>query len=542
MRTYKDMIEDYLLWYYKRTGNKKYQPHIYLDEDLDPQILEQRKGVVWKEILTLCYGGIGGIYWFFKFILGDLTYAGYPMPIRFNKLWWDWSNLAKKGDHICIKCSRQHGKSTYWTVIQTVFRTSLYEHYNVLIESATEEQATMLLGFVEKIIYNNEFLMSKRSKSAKWSTTELHYNGGKIVGKGIGSEVRGGTYDYIILDDILRSDNKLSDSDIENFIDEEIEPMILVRNGQIIIVGTPKSATDIFSSIESRIRDGSTWKLFEYPAITDWNKKRVLCPDRFTWPQLMNKRRIMGSKKFEKEFLCKTYSSGSQLFPDEIRKLAREKGREYTLYPKHKPEYTGIRYYIGVDCARAGSASADYTVVTVLALDEKTMEKRIVWVWREKGLKTTEQVEKIANVSARFEHPLILVEQNNLGQDFIDILVDNYSLNIEAFTTSVKTKEDLIRFLINAFENEKIIIPQGNEYSREVMQELDQELERFVDEIFKGSGHSHDDMVISLALANRCTQIDSGIPSAQTMDKKHTSSLERYVETDDLYHILKTTY
>lgn len=130
------------------------------------------------------------------------------------------------------------------------------------------------MGFVVRIIENNEFLHSKKGKVSKWSTTEINYNGGKILAKGVGSEVRGGTYDYIVCDDILRSDNKLSDEDISTFIGEELEAMIFVRRGQIVIVGTPKSESDIFSEIEEKIDlkgDDSGWKLFSYPAILDWN-------------------------------------------------------------------------------------------------------------------------------------------------------------------------------------------------------------------------------------------------------------------------------
>ena len=550
MRTYQDIIEDYLEWYCKKQeelGKPYIDPKEYLSGSESE--INIKKGRIWRKILKLVYKKDEGIYWFTKFILGDLTYAGYPNPIRFNSLWFKWTKIANSGDHISIKCSRQHGKSTYWTVIQSVYRTSLYENYNVLVESASEDQAVMLMGYIINIINNNEFLISKKSKSAKWSTTEISFNGGKIVGKGVGSEVRGGTYDYIICDDILRSDNKLGDEDIERFVGEELEAMIFVRKGQMVLVGTPKSESDIFATIDEQIDKGSSgWKQYTYPAILDWDKKELLCPDRFTWEQLMRKREIMGRMKFDKEFMCQTYSSGSQLFPFELRKRAMELGIPHKLYSKAKPEEVNkISYYIGVDCARAGTASGDFTVATVVAYNPDDQTKRIVWLWRKKGLKIKEQVEQIAELSKNFNHPIILVEQNNIGQEFIDIMVDEYNLNVEQFLTTKGSKyEDLIRYLIIALENEKIILPTGNEFSKEVIKDLDRELERFVveitkagNEVFKGSGHSHDDMVISLALANRCTQSYGYSPFANTLSASKTSALEKFAATGDLREVLR---
>jgi len=550
MRKYDNMIEDYLIWYNKQQKEKN-KDLINLDEYLKDKSKEStiKKGKVWAEILRLCYLPEEGIYWFTKFILGDLMYAGYPNPIRFNHLWWKWTKIANSGDHISIKCSRQHGKSTYWTVLQSIYRTSLFEHYNVLIESASEDQAVMLMGYIVNIINNNEFLQEKKAKNAKWSTTEISFNGGKIVGKGVGSEVRGGTYDYIVCDDILRSDNKLSDTDIEKFVGEELEAMIFVRKGQLIIVGTPKSESDIFSTIEEQNADGKGgWKQYTYPAILDWDNKEILCSDRFTWNQLMQKRKIMGAMKFDKEFMCQTYSSGSQLFPNELRKRSMKTGKDYVLYSKAKPEEINkIAYYIGVDVARAGTASGDYTVATVIAYNTEDQTKRIVWLWRKKGLKINKQVEQIAEISKNFNNPVVLVEQNNIGQDFIDVMVDNYNLNVESFITTKGSKyEDLIRYLVAAFENEKIIMPTGNEFSKEVIKDLDRELERFVveitkagNEVFKGSGHSHDDMVISLALANRCTQSYGYSPFSSSLAATKSSALEKFAATGDLREVLR---
>ena len=136
---------------------------------------------------------------------------------------------------------------------------------------------------------------------------------------------------------------------------------------------------------------------------------------------------------------------------------------------------------MGVDTARSGKASADYTVAIVIAYKPSTGEKRIVWFWRERGLKINIQIEKIAEISRKFNNPLILVETNNMGVEFVDQMIDNYGLNVEEFTTTKGNKfDDLIRMLIVSFEKEKIIFPQGDARSRKMMDIIDRELDRFV--------------------------------------------------------------
>lgn len=548
MRTYNDIINEYLEWYAYKNGDNSFLPsHYFVGSDEEISV---KKAAVWKNLIERCYDTTYGIFWFTKFILGDLTYAGYPEPIRFNSLWLKWSLLSNSGDHIAIVSARQHGKSSFWSMLLPLYRTTLYDNYNVLIESASEDQAIALLSLIINIIERNEFLSSKKSSSGKWSSTEITFNGGKIVGKGVGSEVRGSTFDMICADDILRSDNKLSDADIKRFIDEELEPMLLVRRGQLIVVGTRKSDSDIFSTIYKRSEEGRGWKIYTFPAILNHDTKQLLCPDRFTWEQLMYKKRVIGQRSFDKEFLCKTYSSGSQLFPQKYINRAIELGNDYVVYSKKDDtEMNTWLYRIGVDCARAGTASGDYTVVTVIAHNQTTQEKRLVWLWRAKGLKISTQVENIAEISQKFDHPPILVERNNIGQEFIDLMVDNYNLHVEQFTTGARgqRKDDLIRMLITAFENEKMIIPNGDVESKEMMEPLTNELGRFVLEITRagnermhGSGSSHDDCVMSLALANRCSMMYSGTPFAAAVEKSSRANtpLERYATTNNEWEVL----
>jgi hypothetical protein len=259
----------------------------------------------------------------------------------------------------------------------------------------------------------------------------------------------------------------------------------------------------------------------KFPAIIDYDKKILQCPDRFTWDDIMEKRLSMGALKFAREYQLEFFSRDISLFPKKIVEPALAKGKEATFLKRWTNLGAEWNIVCGVDVARAGTVSADYTVVVVLAHNNITQEKRIIYMWRSKGLKIREQAEEIAVISRTFNHPFFLVEKNNVGQELIDELVDKFNLNVKEFLTGGKgqKKEELIRSLVMAFEHEQIIIPRGDEESIKVTNCLLDELERFCavptaagNEQFKGVG-THDDSIMALAIANRAT-LEFGAPFA----------------------------
>jgi hypothetical protein len=301
--------------------------------------------------------------------------------------------------------------------------------------------------------------------------------------------------------------------------------MLLNRDGQLILVGTPKSDKDIFSEVRRRIKTEpkTPWVLREFPAIIDYEKKILQCPDRFTWDKIMEKRLTMGSLKFAREYQLEFFSREQSLFPTKLLNAAKRRGTDASLLDRSDKRGKEWQYVMGVDVARSGSVSADYTVATVLAYSSVTQDKLIAHIWREKGLKISEQAAHIAMLARKFDNCQVLVEQNNIGIDMIDTLADDWNVGVETFITGGKgqKKEELIRFLITSFEHEQFIMPQNDEWDRQQIGLLCDELSKFCvtltpagNERFEGVG-GHDDMVMSLALANKATQI-FGIPFAMS--------------------------
>ena len=537
MRSYKDIYTDYCNWLVEKTGDDSLKYETLLET-------KDKNGVnayLNKAILEKCYDVENGLYFFCRFIIGDLLDIGYPTEFRYNSLLRHWDKLVKQHKKLCIMSARGHGKSVFFDQILNLYDMFLHKFRRVIVISSSQEQANSRLDELKLIIDNNEWLRSKKGNN--WAREDISYNGGYVKVKGIESEILGQHVDRIVLDDILRTDNKISDQEIEDRVDMNLDPMLLNRDGQLIIVGTPKRATDIFATIFRRTAEDPKcpWKFYKFPAILDKDKKTLLCPDRFTWEKIMNKRLSMGSLKFSREYQLEFFSRDTSLFPSELIDPAKSKGKDMSLLmqaDKRDPTWTFIG---GIDVARSGKVSADYTVVIILAYNTVKPQKQIVHFWRKKGLKISEQAKYIADISARFKHPCFVVEQNNLGQEMIDELVDDHNIFLEPFVTTARSKDELIRFLVKSFEFEQITMPMGDENSRQSMRILEDELGKFCvtatpggNEKFEGVG-AHDDSVIALALANKGTQT-VGVPFAvssyrEGYGKPSTDAYESLIRT-----------
>ena len=527
MRTIDDMLETYLSFIDKNVTLEE-----YLGEAGDEE-KAIKKGLLYKEVIKLCLDEKFGIFYFMNIILGDMSEAGYPKPIRYNTLFRKFEIITKRYKHLAMECARTHGKSTF-SYVYTLYRASLFKFNLIIIESASDKQAVKHFKKMRRIIDTNEFLIDKIMNKGQDTNNHLDYNGGYIEAYGFGAEIRGDHVDLIIVDDILRSDNKLSDQDIEDFMNEELEPMIGDRRGQIILIGTRKHETDIFGSVKQNVG----WKSVDFPAIIDWEKKILQCPDRYTWEDMMMKMAIQGKRSFLKEYQNEFYSGAQSIFDVADIDLAKAKGKDFELVKKGDKD----KYYVAaVDTARAGGVSSDFTVMIVLEIDQNSYSRKIAHMWRAKGKKIKYQVEIIANIANKFNDCTVLVETNNMGQEFIDQLIDDYNTDVEKFTTTSTgkgKKEDLIRLLVNTFENEKIIFPQRTKESRIQMEIIENELNKFQavqtkagNEQLKGVG-AHDDCVIALALANKVAQTSGYAPamvverSENVEDNRMQSELE----------------
>jgi len=216
----------------------------------------------------------------------------------------------------------------------------------------------------------------------------------------------------------------------------------------------------------------------------------------------MQRKAEIGSLKFTREYLCVPISTGTALFNPEF--VEKCKNKEYVLKLGNRKD-KGYRYYVGVDPAI--STDGDYNVITVLEVDEN-QNKAIVHVDRAKNIEFRENIEKIRLIGKVFEPEEILFETNTFAKAFTQELKNMTDLNVRDFNTTRKKKQEIILNLQMNIENQKIIMPYGDSASRRLTGALIEELSMFsitTSGRFEGVG-AHDDLVMSLALANAASQ------------------------------------
>ena len=216
----------------------------------------------------------------------------------------------------------------------------------------------------------------------------------------------------------------------------------------------------------------------------------------------MQRKAEIGSLKFTREYLCVPISTGTALFNPEF--VEKCKNKDYVLKLGNRKD-KGYRYYVGVDPAI--STDGDYNVITVLEVDDD-QNKTIVHVDRAKNVDFRENIEKIKIIGKIFQPEEILYETNTFAKAFTQELRSVSDLNVRDFNTTRKNKQEIILSLQMNIENEKLNLPYGDAASRRVTNMIIEELSMFSithSGRFEGVG-AHDDLVMSLALANAASQ------------------------------------
>jgi len=370
MRTINEIIDDYLTWLSVQKDDKTLLPHRFF-YGLNKSDENVYRTEILKKLVNKLYNREYGSFYFCKFVLGDLRYApgAVRQPWSYNNLMLKWDNLMRNYRFLAVMCSRTLGKTTKFSVSEPIRRLFLFKNYRVLIESASSELViSEVMDKIKSIIDSNELLLMKKDKKCVWQRERITYNEGSIIGKGYGSAVRGLHVDFICADDVLRKDNRLSNRQIKDFFYRELTPMVKDSRGQLILVGTPMNEDDLFADIREKSKNTeSDWHFSKFPAILNYETKELQCPDRYTFEELMKERLNIGEWRFEVEYQVMFRPPARGIFSQTILNVAFDKGRDLTFKSKGEKD---VEYVIGVDVARGGSASADYTQFTVLHVDK----------------------------------------------------------------------------------------------------------------------------------------------------------------------------
>jgi phage terminase large subunit-like protein len=282
--------------------------------------------------------------------------------------------------------------------------------------------------------------------------------------------IRGNTFDYMVVDEMAFTRAELWD--------EVLSATVMVKGKKVIFISTPKGKNH-FHRICMQHNYDERYTYFHYSSYDN----PMIDPR-----ELDERKRSLPDHIFRQEYLAEFLDNGSGLFKN-IKQSVK------TIYP-------GAKAYAGLDIGRAD----DYTVLTIL--DESG---QLVYVNRWRHQDWTKIIDSVAQ-SINSHKATTLIEVNNQGDVFHEMLRDKCRGLIVPFTTTSKTKPMIIEDLALAFEQLEI-----------TLQDIDwlvDELENFT-YIYNVNTRAvqysapiglHDDGVMSLALAWHCrkTQQNKG--------------------------------
>ena len=274
--------------------------------------------------------------------------------------------------------------------------------------------------------------------------------------------IRGNTFNYMIVDEMAFTRPELWD--------EVLSATVMVKGKKVIFISTPKGRNH-FHRICMQPNYDDRYAYFHFSSFDN----PMIDPQ-----ELHERKRSLPDHIFRQEYMAEFIDNASGLFKD-IKSCVgawSEQGKNYA----------------GLDIGRAD----DYTVLTIL-----NEAGQMIYVGRWRHDEWTKIIDKV-EAQIRKYNAVTLIEVNNQGDIFHEMLSSRMRNLINPFTTTSKTKPVIIEDLALAFEQQDIkIMDEGW---------LIDELENFT-YIYNPNTRSvqysapigmHDDGVISLALAWHC--------------------------------------
>lgn len=439
----------------------------------------------------------------------------------------EWGDLVHHHNKLCIEAARDHGKSYYFSNAYAIWqlyrysppkrqfsrRPSKANSNRGFLFSFSLQQAVDLIeilkGTIESIDILRERLMPSNTREGAWASTNIVCkNGARLTGKGFGSSVRGAHPYWTIVDDGLKDNVIYSQLQRQKSIDyfHSVIMNMLVPGGQIIVVGTPFHANDLYGDLKTK----KGWFVIEYPAI--FPDGRILWPQRWCFKDLIDKKNTQGNIIFSRENLCRPIVSDSSIFPLDILKRSLVRMENYTLvrnrddFPKKFSKVT-----TGADFAISSNVGADYYCFTTFGVDEENA----MWlldIQIGKGKTYDEQLQILKGINVRFR-PDVMVFESNVFQQIFTEGATKYGMPVVPHNTGVE-KNDLSKGwcqLAVMFERGQFHIPVGDKYSCDMKDMIFEQLGSvaFTDKGGLASVGGHDDICSSIWLATLGRNISS---------------------------------
>jgi len=343
---------------------------------------------------------------------------------------WQRSVLLDKHRFKVVCSGRQAGKSHMagaYAIIKCLQRANSV----VWVVSPSFRQSGFLFDKITGFCNDCKIPVSTKRSQQEMSVT-FNLNGSIIqaVSADDPDKLRGATLDAVIVDEAAMVKNGI--------FDEHIRPMLLVKNGEALIISTPKGRGNWFA-------DAYFSKDEDYEHFHFTSADNPYIPER----ELERAKANTDELTFRQEYLAEFLDDGGLVFT------------HFVTQPVSRKPVDGHSYMAGLDLAK----SVDFTVLTIADIETK----EIVDTMRMSDLSWESQIFAVKEYLKRYNNPVVYVDSTGVGDPIVERLI-NEGVEARGVTFSSKSKQQMVQNLAVALQKEEMAIPDETVFKNEVVQ------------------------------------------------------------------------
>lgn len=435
------------------------------------------------------------------------AFIEYVFEVEQGQIHREWHSLIDdpSSTRTVIIAPRNHGKTTQISG-RCLWEVGRNPELRVKYVMGADDMAKKVVDNIGDIIeYSKKvqrvFPDLKPGNKKSWTKSQLYVSRSKRMpdptfeAASVLSAGVSGRSDLLIFDDIVTPRNAILNPSLQKHVKYQYSNAwipTLEDFAPILYVATPWTDTDKTAEIIKA--DG--WKKWYRPAIVDG---KPIWPEKWTIEALNEKKREVGDRAFEQQYMLKVATAGEKVF----ERNGIESCLDADLYLGEGLDDSWPRY-IGVDLART-SGGGNYTVLFKIAVDEQK-RRWVVDIVRVR-IRAADIAENIINFyyaeSERNIYPkVVMVENNAFQQIVVEQLVElDASIPVQGHYTGSK-KHDLdmgVPSLATQIDNRGWVIPYAGDHS-DVFHECP--VCAWIDEMIAYPVGEHNDTVMAMWFAD----------------------------------------
>ena len=362
------------------------------------------------------------------------TYLPHYFPVDAAPCHAEWCEMADVPGLNLIGAPRDHAKTTVITFGKRVKYISYKLKKYIMLGSDTHDQGSRFTVSIKVELEDNPRLRHDFAdaigKTRTWSDDYFVTKGGTLVeGLGRGDKWRGkkhGPYrpDDIGLDDMENNKTVKSPvvtAEIVNFILEEVIPC-MEGDCSATMVGNVFNAKSAIAQLIAMEDEETCEPLYNskvYDAIVDEENHITLWPARWPWDKLMRRKRLITTRRFNKEYRNKVAEEDTP-FPEETA----------TFYERIQIIERKLIFATAVDPSATSGSKSDFRAVVTWSFDREAMIFRCMHAW----IKRRSIGEMFAAAYAQNDqYPGRCPIEENMLKEFLHEAIENYAKQVGSY-------------------------------------------------------------------------------------------------------------